>query len=143
MGQWPQSLPFPKQILVFSLTCLLQSSVPSDRWAGMRLPLQMLIFWPAVNNTQGSISLQSPSALSLLRGTKLKGSQITGRGGQESAWPCLFHVFLGLGEAGSLLVPEVPAPPLKANGDGFSWHFLFRKNMDKIKKSFFGVVGMR
>lgn len=70
----------------------------------------MLIFWPAVNNTQGIISLQSPSALSLLGGTKLKGREVTGREMQECAWPCLFLVFLGQGASWGLWVPAPPGP---------------------------------
>lgn len=143
MGQWPPSHPFPRQIPVFSLAFLLHSSVPRHRWPGMRLPLQMLIFWPAVSTTPGIISLQSPSALSLLGGTEFKGRELTGREMQESAWPCSFRVFLGQGDAGSIL--WVPAPPGPTFSTPRSWiflaFFLFSKNRDKIKKSFLGNGG--
>lgn len=42
---------------------------------------------------------------------------------QGSAWPCLFHVFLGQGDAGSILMPDVPL------GTSSTWHSLL-KSMD-------------
>lgn len=106
--------PFPKanpsvlwwdgQVLPGCAAHLPPAELHSQRqMAGDELPLQMLIFWPAVKNIQGIISLQSPSALPLLGGTKLKGRELTAREMQESAWPCLFHVFLGQRDAGIIL----------------------------------------
>lgn len=144
MGQRHQSHPFPRHIPVFSLTCLLQSSLPSDRWPGMRLPLQMLIFWPAVNNTRGIISLQNPSALSLLGGTKLKGREVTKlKGGECRNLPGPAYSMCSLaremlGASWCQMYQLHLGQPLKVDGVGFSWRFFFSKSRDKIKKSFLG-----